>query len=69
MNSNGIGFEYTTKSGTTISARDIEVPKIKPKLMSRGDEDIAILQNQFNKGLITEEEYESAGHRCVDAHD
>ncbi len=54
-----LGFEYTTKSGTTISARDIEVPKIKPKLMSRGDEEIAILQSQFNKGLITDEEYES----------
>lgn len=54
-----IGFEYTTKSGTSISARDIEVPKIKPRLMSRGDEDIAILQSQFNKGLITDEEFES----------
>jgi DNA-directed RNA polymerase subunit beta' len=54
-----IGFEYTTKSGTSISARDIEVPKIKPKLMSRGDEDIAILQSQFNKGLITDEEFET----------
>ena len=54
-----LGFEYTTKSGTTISARDIEVPKVKPKLMSRGDEDIAILQSQYNKGLITEEEYEA----------
>jgi DNA-directed RNA polymerase subunit beta' len=54
-----LGFEYTTKSGTTISARDIEVPKVKQKLMSRGDEDIAILQSQFNKGLITEEEYEA----------
>lgn len=52
------GFEYTTKSGTTIAARDIEVPKIKPKLISKGDEDIAILQNQFNRGLITEEEFE-----------
>jgi DNA-directed RNA polymerase subunit beta' len=54
-----IGFEYTTKSGTSISARDIEVPKIKPRLMSRGDEDIAILQSQFNKGLITDEEFET----------
>ncbi len=54
-----IGFEYTSKSGTSISARDIEVPKIKPRLMSRGDEDIAILQSQFNKGLITDEEFES----------
>lgn len=53
-----IGFEYTTKSGTTISARDIEVPKIKGKLIAKGDEDIAILQNQYNRGLITEEEFE-----------
>ena len=58
MSSRAIGFEYTTKSGTTIAARDIEVPKIKPKLISKGDEDIAILQNQFNRGLITEEEFE-----------
>ncbi len=54
-----IGFEYTTKSGTTISARDIEVPKIKQRLITKGDEDIAILQNQYNRGLITEEEYET----------
>jgi DNA-directed RNA polymerase subunit beta' len=54
-----VGFEYTTKSGTTISARDIEVPKTKPKLIAKGDEDIAILQNQFNRGLITDEEYET----------
>jgi DNA-directed RNA polymerase subunit beta' len=54
-----IGFEYSTKSGTSISAKDIEVPKIKEKLISKGDEDIAILQNQFNRGLITEEEYET----------
>ncbi len=54
-----IGFEYTTKSGTTISARDIEVPKSKPKIIAKGDEDIAILQNQFNRGLITDEEYET----------
>ena len=54
-----IGFEYSTKSGTTIAARDIEVPHIKPKLISKGDEDVAILHNQFNRGLITEEEYET----------
>jgi len=54
-----IGFEYSTKSGTTISARDIEVPKIKQKLISKGDEEVAILQSQYNRGLITEEEFET----------
>ena len=54
-----MGFEYSTKSGTSIAARDIEVPKIKTRLLAKGDEDIAILQNQFNRGLITDEEYET----------
>jgi len=54
-----IGFEYATKSGTSIAARDIEVPHIKPKLILKGDEDVAILHNQYNRGLITEEEYEN----------
>ncbi|MCX6004736.1 MAG: DNA-directed RNA polymerase subunit beta' [Chloroflexi bacterium] len=54
-----MGFEYSTKSGTSIAARDIEVPKMKTKLLAKGDEDIAILQNQFNRGLITDEEYET----------
>jgi DNA-directed RNA polymerase subunit beta' len=35
------------------------VPKTKPQLIAKGDEDIAILQNQFNRGLITDEEYET----------
>ena len=54
-----IGFEYSTRSGTSISARDIEVPKIKERLITKGDEDIEILKSQYNRGLITEEEYET----------
>jgi DNA-directed RNA polymerase subunit beta' len=53
------GFEYSTKSGTSISARDIEVPKIKDRLITKGDEEVEILKSQFNRGLITEEEYET----------
>jgi len=56
-----IGFEYATKSGTTIAAKDIEVPRDKAKLLEEGDEQIAVIESQFNRGLITEDErYSSA---------
>jgi DNA-directed RNA polymerase subunit beta' len=56
-----LGFEYATKSGTTIAAKDIEVPRGKAKLLEEGDEKIAVIESQFNHGLITEEErYNSA---------
>ncbi|MDO9066345.1 MAG: DNA-directed RNA polymerase subunit beta', partial [Chloroflexota bacterium] len=51
-----LGFHYATKSGTTIAMEDIEVPASKPKLLAQAEEKISILENQFNKGLITEEE-------------
>jgi DNA-directed RNA polymerase subunit beta' len=56
-----LGFEYATKSGTTIAAKDIEVPKDKAKLLEEGDERIAVIESQFNRGLITDDErYSSA---------
>jgi len=56
-----IGFEYATKSGTTIAAKDIEVPRDKAKLLEEGDEKIAVIESQFNRGLITDDErYSSA---------
>ncbi len=56
-----LGFEYATRSGTTIAAKDIEVPRNKAKLLEEGDEKIAVIESQFNRGLITEDErYSSA---------
>lgn len=56
-----LGFEYATKSGTTIAAKDIEVPRNKAKILEEGDERIAVIESQFNRGLITEDErYSSA---------
>src|SRR4030042_6114539 len=51
-----LGFEYATKSGTTIAAKDVEVPASKAKLIEEGDEKVAVIETQFNRGLITEEE-------------
>ena len=51
-----LGFHYATKSGTTIAMGDIQVPRSKPKLLEEAGERIAIIENQYNRGLITEDE-------------
>jgi DNA-directed RNA polymerase subunit beta' len=51
-----LGFHYATKSGTTIAMGDIQVPPSKPKLLEEAGERVAIIENQYNRGLITEDE-------------
>jgi len=51
-----LGFHYATKSGTTISMNDIEVPTSKSKLLEEAEERVTIIENQYNRGLITEDE-------------
>ncbi len=56
-----LGFEFATKSGVTIAAKDIEVPKNKAKILEEGEEKIAVIESQYDRGLITEDErYSSA---------
>jgi len=51
-----LGFRYATKSGTSIAMSDIEVPQSKPKLLEEAEERAAIIESQYDKGLITEDE-------------
>lgn len=51
-----LGFHYATKSGITIAMSDIEVPQNKAKLLEEAEERVAIIEKQFNRGLITEDE-------------
>ncbi|MCX6003089.1 MAG: DNA-directed RNA polymerase subunit beta' [Chloroflexi bacterium] len=51
-----MGFRFATKSGTTIAMSDIEVPKTKPKLLAEAEEKTALIESQYEKGLITEDE-------------
>ncbi len=56
-----LGFHYATKSGTTIAMNDIEVPQSKQKLLEEAEERIAIIDNQYRRGLITDDErYDAA---------
>ncbi len=51
-----LGFKYATKSGITIGMCDIEVPADKPKLIEKAEEKTAIVESQYQRGLITDEE-------------
>jgi DNA-directed RNA polymerase subunit beta' len=56
-----LGFQYATKSGTTIAMNDIEVPPSKALLLEEAERRIAETENQYHRGLITEDErYASA---------
>ncbi len=51
-----LGFEYATKSGISIAMDDIEEPPARSKLLGEADEQIRLIESQFNRGLITEDE-------------
>ncbi len=51
-----LGFTYATKSGTTIAMSDIKVPPSKPKLIAEAEERVTIIESQYHRGLITDDE-------------
>jgi DNA-directed RNA polymerase subunit beta' len=51
-----VGFEFATRGGITIGLFDIEIPKDKTARLDAADGDVAEIDRQFQRGLITEEE-------------
>ncbi len=51
-----LGFRYATRSGLTISVSDITVPAEKKEILSRVTEQVAKTEQQYRRGLITEDE-------------
>ncbi|MCC7364288.1 MAG: DNA-directed RNA polymerase subunit beta', partial [Dehalococcoidia bacterium] len=51
-----VGFHYATRSGITIAIHEIQVPKNKAALLATADEKVDELFEQFEMGLITEDE-------------
>ncbi len=51
-----LGFHYASKSGITIAMNDIKVPQSKTQLLEEAEERIATIENQYHRGLITEDE-------------
>jgi DNA-directed RNA polymerase subunit beta' len=51
-----IGFKYATKSGSTIAVGDITVPPEKPEIIQKALDSIDIINRDFRRGLLTEQE-------------
>jgi DNA-directed RNA polymerase subunit beta' len=50
------GFHWATRSGVTISMADVVSPSGKAAILERYEEQATKVQQQFNRGLITEDE-------------
>jgi DNA-directed RNA polymerase subunit beta' len=51
-----IGFEYATRSGTTIAVSDITVPSEKEQIISRTLDEVETVRRDYLRGLFTEQE-------------
>ncbi|WP_322819021.1 DNA-directed RNA polymerase subunit beta' [Tepidiforma sp.] len=51
-----VGFHHATRSGITIAVHEIQVPKNKTELLAEADRKVDALMEQYQMGLITEEE-------------
>ena len=51
-----VGFEYSTKSGVSWGMDDLIVPKEKPAILAEAHGKISVLNDQYGRGLLTNEE-------------
>ena len=51
-----LGFRFATQAGITISKNDVVVPPSKPAILAKYEERVHNLQEQYEDGLITQEE-------------
>ncbi|MCK4843621.1 MAG: DNA-directed RNA polymerase subunit beta', partial [Dehalococcoidia bacterium] len=65
-----LSFDYATKSGISIAMGDIEEPPNRVNILREADERVSLIEEQFNRGLITDDEkYESAIQIWMEATD
>ena len=65
-----LGFKYATQAGITISKNDVVIPPEKGEILAKYEDEVAEIQDQYDMGLITQEERHEAvvdeverGHR------
>ncbi len=51
-----LGFHYATQAGVTISKNDVLVPPDKQEILGRYETEVREIQDQYEDGLITQEE-------------
>ncbi|MDO4282661.1 MAG: DNA-directed RNA polymerase subunit beta' [Clostridia bacterium] len=50
------GYKYSTKSATTVSVSDIEIPEEKPKILENAETEAEKVLKNYKRGLISNEE-------------
>jgi DNA-directed RNA polymerase subunit beta' len=55
-----LGFRYATQAGVTISKNDIVIPPEKEAILASYEDRVARIEQQYGRGLITEEERHEA---------
>jgi DNA-directed RNA polymerase subunit beta' len=51
-----VGFRYATQSGISIAMNDLRLPEEKAALLAEADQQISEIEDQYNMGLITDDE-------------
>jgi DNA-directed RNA polymerase subunit beta' len=51
-----LGFKYATQAGITISKNDVVIPPSKQEILGRYEERVAQVQEEYDTGLMTQEE-------------
>ena len=55
-----LGFRYATQAGITVSKNDVVIPPDKEQILAKYEGEVAEIQDQYDMGLITEEERKDA---------
>ncbi|ADB49757.1 DNA-directed RNA polymerase subunit beta' [Conexibacter woesei] len=55
-----LGFRYATQAGITVSKNDVVIPPEKGEILGKYEGEVAEIQDQYDMGLITEEERKDA---------
>jgi DNA-directed RNA polymerase subunit beta' len=55
-----LGFRYSTLAGITISKNDVVIPDDKGEILGRYEGEVAEIQDQYDMGLITQQERHEA---------
>ena len=50
------GFEYSTKSGSSIGVNDFEIPSAKAEIIGAADDEVKEIEEQYAAGLVTQGE-------------
>ncbi len=51
-----LGYKYSTKGALTVSAADMSIPEAKYQLVAETEKKVAVIDRQFKRGLITDDE-------------